>query len=164
MTSRSGRCWPQTGPWHARQGRLEPATRPNAANRKRGPRPVKPRPKKLRRAGARRAYAGAVRQFSCRVVVGYCDGRLDLEDDDADLSLGDGALVLAYWDEQGAVVFAGAEAEPGRFELTARSRPRRCTLLREDARTFTGSWAQGEECGTLRVVIPDEGDGATEAR
>jgi len=91
----------------------------------------------------------------CRVIVRYADGRADLEDDDGDLQLGaDGALLLTYWDEHGPVVFAGAEAEPGRFELTARSRPRRCTLLREDARTFAGSWAQGSDCGTLRVEIP----------
>ena len=91
----------------------------------------------------------------CRVVVRYADGRDDLADDDGDLQLGaDGALLLTYWDEHGPVVFAGAEAEPGRFELTARSRPRRCTLVREDARTFAGSWAQGSDCGTLRVEIP----------
>jgi hypothetical protein len=91
----------------------------------------------------------------CRVIVRSADGRADLEDGDGDLQFGaDGALLLTYWDEHGPVVFAGAEAEPGRFELTARSRPRRCTLLREDARTFAGSWAQGSDCGTLRVEIP----------
>jgi hypothetical protein len=26
--------------------------------------------------------------------------------------------------------------------------------VREDARTFAGSWAQGSDCGTLRVEIP----------
>ena len=98
------------------------------------------------------------------MVVGYRDGRADVEDDDSDLHLSEGGLVLSYWDEHGAVVFAGAEAEPGRFELTARSRPRRCTLQREDSRTFIGSWVQGEECGTLRVEIPDEGDRPEEPR
>ena len=91
----------------------------------------------------------------CRVTVRYGDGRADLEDDDGQLQIAEGgALLLSYWDEHGPVVFAGAEAEPGRFELTARSRPRRCTLQREDARTFAGSWAQGRDCGTLRVEIP----------
>ncbi len=99
-----------------------------------------------------------VQSFSgCRVIVGYRDGRADFEDADGDLQLGgDGALLLTYWDEQGAVVFAGAEADPGRFELTARSRPRRCTLTRAGSRTFTGSWVEGRDCGTLRVEIPED--------
>jgi len=98
------------------------------------------------------------------VVVGYRDGRANLEDDDSDLQLDGGALVLAYWDEHGAVVFAGAEAEPGRFELTARSRPRRCTLQREGSRTFTGTWVQGAECGTLRIEIRGDGAQTEDAR
>jgi len=90
------------------------------------------------------------------VVVAYRDGRAALEDADSALQLAGGELLLSYWDEHGAVVFAGSEAAPGRFELTARSRPRRCTLQREDSRTFTGSWVQGDECGTLRVEIATE--------
>ena len=85
--------------------------------------------------------------------VGYRDGRADFEDDDCDLQLADGALVLSYWDEHGAVVFAGAEVGPGRFELVARSRPRRCTLQRDGDHTFTGSWVQGDDSGTLRIEI-----------
>ena len=90
------------------------------------------------------------------MTVAYGDGRPDLEDVDGDLQLAGGALLLTYWDEHGPVVFAGAEAAPGRYELTARSRPRRCTLQREDARTFAGAWVQGRDCGTLRVEIPVE--------
>ena len=106
----------------------------------------------------------ALRTFSgCRVTVAYGDGRPDLEDVDGDLQLAGGALLLTYWDEHGPVVFAGAEAAPGRYELTARSRPRRCTLQREGPHSFTGTWVQGPECGTLRVEIcagaaPEEED------
>lgn len=103
-------------------------------------------------------------QFSCRVVVGYDDGRPPTEDPDSDLQLGDGELLLTYWDEQGVVVLAGAEADSGRFELAARSRPRRATLRREDARTFTGSWVQGEDCGTLRVEIAGAEAGSEDRR
>jgi hypothetical protein len=98
----------------------------------------------------------------CRVVVAFDDGRPAAEDDDADLQLGDGKLLLAYWDEQGAVVLAGAEGEPGCFELLARSRPRHGTLRREGARVFTGRWFQGEECGTLRVELPAGSVGCAE--
>ena len=90
----------------------------------------------------------------CRVTVGFCDGRPAFEDDDADLHLGDGELLLSYWDERGVVVLIGPESEPGCFELVARSRPRRCTLRREDPRAFSGSWVEGEERGTLRVELP----------
>ena len=100
----------------------------------------------------------------CRVVVGFDDGRSDHEDDDADLQLGDGELLLSYWDDEGAVVLVGAEAEPGHFELLARSRPLRCALRRADARTLTGSWSQGEECGTLRVELPAEDAASQEER
>ena len=96
----------------------------------------------------------------CRVVAAFDDGRPADEDDDADLQLGDGGeLLLSYWDERGAVVLVGAEEAPGRYELLARSRPRRGTLRREGARVFTGRWFEGEECGTLRVELPASSDG-----
>lgn len=96
--------------------------------------------------------------FPCRVVAAFDDERPDCEDDDADLQLGDGALLLTYWDDDGVVVLAGAEIEPGAFDWMARSRPRRGTLRRVDARTFTGVWEQGGDCGTLRVELPDDAD------
>lgn len=105
----------------------------------------------------------------CLVVVGFDDGRPDQSDDDADLQLREGALLLSYWDDQGAVVLVGDEREPGCYELHARTRPRRCTLRREDARTFRGAWAQGNESGTLRVALrveagPVPGSGDQEER
>lgn len=90
----------------------------------------------------------------CRVTVAYDDGRPSHEDDDSDLQLGDGRLLLSYWDECGAVVLVGSETEPGRYELSARSRPRRGTLRREAPRSFAGSWQEGDESGSLRVEIP----------
>lgn len=89
----------------------------------------------------------------CRVTVEYDDGRPAHEDDDSDLQLGEGRLLLSYWDEQGVVVWVGSESEPGRYDLSARSRPRQGTLRREGPRSFAGSWREGEASGRLRVEI-----------
>ena len=98
-------------------------------------------------------------QYSgCRVAVGAAADQPDFEDDDADLALGDGQLLLSYWDEQGAVVFAGVEARPGRFELTARSRPRRATLERAGPRRLVGRWEEAGASGTLCVELPEDAD------
>ncbi len=90
----------------------------------------------------------------CRVTIDYGDARGVVEDEDADLQVEGDRLLLSYWDERGVVVLIGAESAPGRWELHARSRPRRCSLAREGARTFTGSWVEGDESGSLRVEIP----------
>jgi hypothetical protein len=99
---------------------------------------------------------------ACRVLVGFDDGRPAQEDDDADLQLGDGELLLSYWDDEGIVVLVGDEREPGEYELLARSRPRRGTLRRDDAHTFTGEWEQGDECGTVRVELPADDENGHE--
>jgi hypothetical protein len=91
----------------------------------------------------------------CRVVAAFDDARPDCEDGDAELQLGDGALLLTYWDDDGVVVLSGAERAPGEYDWTARSRPRRGTLRRVDARTLTGTWEQGDDCGTLRIELSD---------
>jgi hypothetical protein len=91
----------------------------------------------------------------CRVVAAFDDSRPDCEDDDAELQLDEGALLLTYWDDEGVVVLVGAERAPGEYDWRARSRPRRGTLRRVDARTFTGVWEQGGECGTLRIEWSD---------
>ncbi len=93
----------------------------------------------------------------CRICVGFDDGRPDFEDEDSDLQLADGQLLISYWDERGVVVLVGREVEPGLFQLVARSRPRRCTLRREGSRTLIGTWVEGEEAGVLRVEIPAAG-------
>jgi len=99
-----------------------------------------------------------VRYNSCRVAVGSGAGSADFEDTDADVSIGGGELLFCYWDDRGVVFFAGVEREPGRFELVARSRPRRATLRRRGPRRFEGSWEEGGDSGTLRVELPEDAD------
>jgi hypothetical protein len=92
----------------------------------------------------------------CRVTVEDDGGRPLCEDDDADLQLDGARLLLTYWDERGAVVLVGdaSPAQTGRYERTARSRPRRATLASDGARAFAGTWVEGDEQGRLRVELP----------
>ena len=58
------------------------------------------------------------RYLACRAEVGFDDGTPVFTDDDVDVELGDGHILLVYFDDQGAVVFQGREEAPGRYELT----------------------------------------------
>lgn len=98
-------------------------------------------------------------QFNgCHVVVGEGGPFQAVEDDDADLALGEGELLLSYWDDQGAVVLVGPEDEPGRFELMGRSRRRRATLRRKSLHCFEGQWFEGSASGSLRVELPEDAE------
>ena len=88
---------------------------------------------------------------SCRVRVTYDDGRETFEDDDCDVSLDTGDLLITYWDERGPVVLAGTATEGG-FELVARSRPRRATLARSGD-VLEGTWRERDETGGLRIEL-----------
>lgn len=103
----------------------------------------------------------------CRVFVHDAAGDLVCEDDEVDLTIvlegeGDGSAdapptgstFLLYWDDEGAVAFSGLMELDGSFHLGCRSRPRTATLAwSEDRRQLTGSWAQGEDRGTLRLEL-----------
>ena len=104
-------------------------------------------------AGAN-AAAGELHAEGCRVEVGFGDERPPVVDEDGDLHVQGDRLLLSYWDDQGAVVFVG-EREGERFNLMARSRPRRGELRRESASVFIGAWAEGSDGGSLRVVLPE---------
>lgn len=103
-----------------------------------------------------------MRVEGCRVVAGFDDGRAPDIDDDADLELQGGTLLLTYWDDGGAVVFAGERQDDGRYELVARSRPRRAVLRREGAARLVGEWEGKGDRGSLTVDVPRPiDDGAT---
>ena len=92
------------------------------------------------------------RFFACRADVGFDDGSPMFTDEDADVEIEDGRILLTYFDERGAVVFQGREEAPGRYELTARSRPRRANLTRSGD-VLEGSWRQGDQTGSLRIEL-----------
>ncbi len=95
------------------------------------------------------------RFLACRAVVGFDDGSPVFTDDDVDVSIEDGRILLTYFDDQGAVVFEGREEAPGHYELTARSRPRRAQLRRTDD-VLEGSWREGNSTGSLRIELTME--------
>jgi hypothetical protein len=95
------------------------------------------------------------RYLACRARVVFDDGSPVLTDDDVDVEIEDGRILLCYFDDQGAVVFQGREESPGRFALVARSRPRRAELLHRDG-VLEGSWREGDRTGTLRVELAEE--------
>ena len=92
---------------------------------------------------------------ACTTRIEWHDGTPPHEDDDTDVHIEDGRIVVCYWDDQGPVVFEGTEEAPGHFELTARSRPRKATLaLVAEGRRLEGSFEErGAPCGTLRIDL-----------
>ncbi len=95
------------------------------------------------------------RYLACRAEVGFDDGSPVFTDDDVDVEIEDGRMLLTYFDDQGAVVFQGREEAPGRFELTARSRPRKAQLQRTGG-ALEGSWQEGDVTGSLHIVLTPE--------
>ena len=89
--------------------------------------------------------------------MGFDDGSPVFTDDDVDVEIEDGRILLTYFDERGAVVFQGREESPGRFALIARSRPRKAELRRSES-VLEGSWREGDETGSLRIELSREGE------
>ena len=90
----------------------------------------------------------------CRVRIACDDGSPEHADDDSDVGIEDGQIVVSYMDDEGPVVLAGREQEPGHFELVARSRLRRATLVRSaDGRTLAGAWSERESGGKWLVEL-----------
>jgi hypothetical protein len=87
----------------------------------------------------------------CRVVVTYDDGRERFEDDDCDVSLEEGRLLVTYWDERGPVVLQGRD-QGECFAVTARSRPSKAMLTREGD-VFEGTWRERDDSGSLRIEL-----------
>ncbi len=95
------------------------------------------------------------RYLACRAEVGFDDGRPVFIDDDVDVEIEDGRMLLTYFDDQGAVIFQGREEAPGRYALIARSRPRRAQLQRTGG-VLEGSWREGDSTGSLRIELTTE--------
>ena len=90
----------------------------------------------------------------CRVTISCDDGSPSHEDADADAGIEDGQIMVAYMDDEGPVVLAGREQEPGHFELVGRSRLRRATLVRSgDGRALAGAWSERERGGKWLVEL-----------
>ena len=97
----------------------------------------------------------------CRAEVRFDDGSPVLEDDDALVRIEGGWILVCYWDEHGAVVFEGAESDPGRFQLKARSRPRTAELAYSpERRVLEGTWSEGDVSGALRIELGKEDESA----
>ena len=95
------------------------------------------------------------RYLRCRASVGSDDGAPAVEDDDADVDLGEGRILLSYFDDHGPVVMQGRETAPGRFELSARSRPRKAELAARGDR-LEGRWWEARASGSLRIDLGEK--------
>jgi hypothetical protein len=94
-----------------------------------------------------------IRWRACRVRVTR-GAELLHEDEDSRLAIDGGAILVSYLDEEGPVVLEGREQAAGRFELVARSRPRRATLaLAPDGRSLEGQWCEPGQSGEWRIDL-----------
>ena len=93
---------------------------------------------------------------TCRVRLEQ-GGELLHEDPDSRVRIDGGSILVAYMDEDGPVVLEGRETTAGRFELTARSRPRRATLaFAEGGRRLVGEWHERGSRGGWWIELSDE--------
>ena len=77
--------------------------------------------------------------------------------DDCEVRLDETALVVSYFDDEGPVVLAAPNDGSGRFDLVARSRPRKATLTHDEAAgVLEGDWSEGGVAGTWRIVLRAE--------
>jgi hypothetical protein len=60
----------------------------------------------------------------CTTRIDFEDGSPPYVDDDTQVRIEEGRILVYYFDDEGAVVYDGVEEEPGRFRLTGRSRRR----------------------------------------
>ena len=99
------------------------------------------------------------RYSNCRVCVTDETGAPPFEDDDGDVELAPGGILVAYFDDRGPVVMQGVETQTGRFELKARSRPRKAELALEGSR-LEGRWWEATAAGTLEIELGTEEEDA----
>ncbi len=103
-----------------------------------------------------RYVRGVTRWCACRVRLEQ-GGEILHEDPDSLVGIDEGSILVAYMDEDGPVVLEGRETAVGRFELSARSRPRRATLaLARDRRTLAGEWQERGRSGGWRIELSDD--------
>ena len=77
------------------------------------------------------------------------------EDADADLRIEGESLALAFFDDEGPIVFVGTRTPEGDYELHCRSRPRTGNLRPSaDGRVYEGRWQEGAVAGTWRIALP----------
>ena len=95
------------------------------------------------------------RYLCCRASVGSDAGEPELLDDDVDVELADGRILVSYFDDQGPVVLQGQETAPGRYALSARSRPRKAELVLAGDR-LEGRWWEASASGSLRIDLGEE--------
>jgi hypothetical protein len=99
------------------------------------------------------------RWCACRVRLEQ-GGRVLHEDPDSRVRIEEGSILVAYMDEDGPVVLEGRETTAGRFELTARSRPRRATLaFAGNRKHLAGEWNERGSCGGWRIELSDDAEG-----
>ena len=93
--------------------------------------------------GVLRADGGPARAYPRRVVIYegcttrivFEDGSPPYVDEDTEVRIEGGRLLVFYFDDEGAVVYDGVEEEPGRFRLMARSRRRTGMVCFDDSGT-----------------------------
>ncbi len=91
---------------------------------------------------------------NCRVEVRSSAGELVFTSDDCDVRFDGDQLVVSYWDDDGAVVFAGRANEGGRFELWCRTRPIRAELAKSaDGARLSGTWSRDDESGPWSIDL-----------
>jgi hypothetical protein len=74
-----------------------------------------------------------------------------------EVRLGEGAIVVSYFDDEGAVIYRGTEVEPGHFKLEAPERNGRGTLHRfKDSIFLEGFWQEGGSLGMWRIQLEAE--------
>ena len=85
--------------------------------------------------------------------------------EDAEVWMEGAAILVSYFDDDGIVVLEGIREEGSEYALTARSRPRRATLLpvaesdgvpEAAARSFAGTVSEGTETARWKLVLGSE--------
>ena len=103
------------------------------------------------------------RWTNCRIEVRRADGEPPFLDDDCDVALEAGRLIVSYFDDEGPVVFEApapeaAEPAPAPYELVCRSRPRVATLQASPDRSrLHGRWREGDLEGEWTILLPPAG-------
>ncbi|MGH2343040.1 hypothetical protein ACRC7T_16335 [Segnochrobactraceae bacterium EtOH-i3] len=90
---------------------------------------------------------------SCSMDIIYEDKRL-LASLPCQVSISNGTIAVSYEDENGPVVYEGAEIEPGHFKLTAPKVSGRATLHRfPNGTLLEGHWFEDGIRGMWRITL-----------